>query len=145
MPPRLVFSSFRPCLRKGKEEDFRNEKTKSLYPSRYACLLLLTAYFEPQQGVSRASVAQTSFTQTVKDATLDWFRPRHIALFGLDVKRLKQEEYVQKELGRLCVARWCASFSTRYTPKSHRCFLTPYRMDRDLPEVDILSHVYTVL
>lgn len=129
----------------GKRRTFGTRKQKSLYPSRYACLLSLTAYFEPQKGVSRASVAQTSFTQTVNDATLDWFHPRHIALFGLDVERLKQEEYVQKELRRLCVARWCASFSTRYTPKSHRCFLTPHRMDTDLPEVDILSHVYTVL
>lgn len=146
VPPASCSPVFVRVYEKGKRRTFGTNKQKSQCPSRYACLFLLTAYLSLKRACLVLPSPQTSFIQTVNDATLDWIHPRHIAFLGLDLKGLKQEEYHQKQNCDVFVLRaGVVPFSTRYTPKSHRCFLTLHRMDTNLPEIDILSHVYTVL
>ena len=88
-------------------------------------LVSVNHLLEPQKGVSRASVAQTSFTQTVNDATLDWIHPRHIAFFGSGPEGLETGGIPSEtELRRLCLARWCGSFF--YAVHTKIASLLPY-------------------
>lgn len=127
---------FRPYLRKGKEEDFGTKKIKIPLAVSTCVLASANRLLEPQKGVSRASVAQTSFTQTVNDATWIGF-PCDILLFLVCTKDLKREEYDQKNCDGIVLRAGVVPFLRGTRQNRIVASLTLHRMDTDLPEVDI--------